>query len=672
MENKQPEQHQEEQPISSTCDDIDINEIEINRNDEVGRGGNGVIYGTQYDGIVVKEIELGANFNKQLQNNPLTNEAIISDILAHDKYKCPYVLKCHGSRIIKKTVGRKVKTEVSYLQIFMEYCSGGNLAEYLAEYGQDGLPEDKLMHILPQVIGSVLYIHSKGICHSDLKPQNWLLVEESEYPFIKISDYGVSRYFGKKEQTTTLITSKRTSLSGETKFTVIGGTEQYNAPEIVDNPNATSAIDLWSLGVVIFELVTGSPLVTVTSKGQDNGMTISTFMKKYPLRKLKLPEHLSPELKDLIIRLLRLSPEERMTWDELCHCPFVEQSEMLKIMEHGYGNVVTTPEEIREMQNMIEKESKIINNSAKIEAIMVETCQLNITRDSTPDQIIAILERMKNNYEEVLGLTRSCIDLIDTFKTIRSYDFLQSVNSLDNDVNQTMKEKIVDVANCINQIILDVIPQILQYQRSIQTCNFQNVENEKQMAEATFTEANQKLERIISLLTTFNFAAESVAIITENSSQLRVTYEGVLHTFDTRNRNEQTSQQIRAMNEAHQRQLDTLLRENQRMRDESETRLKQFQEMYEKRTDLNERQLKVLQQKIEEESKKSKQLLEDKKKLEEEKQSLETEKSTLEGQKSTLENAKKRLEGDNRKLKSDYNSVKSELDEKNRRRCVIV
>jgi serine/threonine protein kinase len=121
----------------------------------------------------------------------------------------------------------------------MEYCSGGDLFSYL-ENKDFVISEDLTCKIMHKLCTAVYYIHSYGITHRDLKPENILIANDKDPSDIRILDFGLSKIIGPDE-----------------KCTEPYGTLTFCAPEILLDQPYTKIIDLWSLGVICYLLLTG-------------------------------------------------------------------------------------------------------------------------------------------------------------------------------------------------------------------------------------------------------------------------------------------------------------------------------------------------------------------------------------------------------------------------------
>eukprot|EP00753_Platysulcus_tardus_P001367 PLAT11303.1.p1 GENE.PLAT11303.1~~PLAT11303.1.p1 ORF type:complete len:444 (+),score=176.33 PLAT11303.1:67-1332(+) len=125
--------------------------------------------------------------------------------------------------------------------IVMELISGGELFDYLVE--QERFTEKRARHIFLQFCDTVSYCHRLGIVHRDLKPENLLLTSKDDDCIVKVADFGFARF----------------KHPGEATLTTICGTPGYIAPEILEGAPYTEAVDVWSLGVILYCMLCGYP-----------------------------------------------------------------------------------------------------------------------------------------------------------------------------------------------------------------------------------------------------------------------------------------------------------------------------------------------------------------------------------------------------------------------------
>ncbi|MFC2141242.1 serine/threonine protein kinase, partial [Acidobacteriota bacterium] len=165
------------------------------------------------------------------------------------------------------------------LFIAMEFLAGQSLAEIIKKGEQ--IPIKDCLKIMNQLVKTIVKVHSKGIIHRDLKPENIILIEkEEEKYFVKLLDFGLA-----KHQTLTRLTE-----TGE-----ILGTINYLPPERISQQEFSTAGDIYSLGVVFYEMLTSEkPFI-----GETPVDIIRQILEKEPIEprqfRPEIPNELNPK-----------------------------------------------------------------------------------------------------------------------------------------------------------------------------------------------------------------------------------------------------------------------------------------------------------------------------------------------------------------------------------------
>lgn len=182
------------------------------------------------------------------------------------------------------------------LYLILEYIEGGELFDYLIKHGK--LHEEEAIYYFKQIIRGISYLHQFNICHRDLKPENLLLDFNKR---IKIADFGMAAL----EVNDKLL---------ETSC----GSPHYASPEIVAGKNYHGApSDIWSCGIILFALLTGHlPF---------DDENIRKLLLKVQNGRFLMPASLSLEAKDLISKMLKVNPDERITINEILEHPLLKK-----------------------------------------------------------------------------------------------------------------------------------------------------------------------------------------------------------------------------------------------------------------------------------------------------------------------------------------------------------
>lgn len=191
--------------------------------------------------------------------------------------------------------------ESNTMFIIMEFCIGGDLHSYIQDSTTDScLRERKALEIMAQVLHGVHFIHSHGLAHRDLSLENVLQGPDGKW---KIADFGLS--------------TDATRISSD-----YVGKDNYMAPEIVAREayDPTKA-DVWSLGIMWFMMLTGSPLLATASPSQKGYTALATHGVGPVFTAWGLRGRISDETIDLVARMLQIDPTKRISLMELLAHP---------------------------------------------------------------------------------------------------------------------------------------------------------------------------------------------------------------------------------------------------------------------------------------------------------------------------------------------------------------
>uniref|UniRef100_A0A8C4PWH6 Ribosomal protein S6 kinase n=2 Tax=Eptatretus burgeri TaxID=7764 RepID=A0A8C4PWH6_EPTBU len=169
------------------------------------------------------------------------------------------------------------------LYLILEYLSGGELFMQLEKEGV--FLEDTACFYLAEITLALGHLHSHGIIYRDLKPENVMLNGQGH---IKLTDFGLCKE----------------SIHDEAVTHTFCGTIEYMAPEILTRRGHNRAVDWWSLGTLLYDMMTGAPPFTSRNRKKTTEKILNA--------KLRLPPYITPHACDLLKKLLKRNPVKRL------------------------------------------------------------------------------------------------------------------------------------------------------------------------------------------------------------------------------------------------------------------------------------------------------------------------------------------------------------------------
>jgi serine/threonine protein kinase len=231
--------------------------------------------------IDTRSIKFGRNGNKKLAQ--LQRELEIHSTVAH-----PNIVKCI------EFFENKDQTK---MQIILEYCSEGDVMDYMERKSGKKLNETEAKTVVREVATALQYLHENKLLHRDIKPENILLsstYDSTGFPVVKVSDFGISK-----------------ELNGTVARTFTGS-PIYMAPEITQNEDENEysfPADMWALGVSLYVMLFGC------FPDLDGTMNFVPVHKGW--------ESLSSDAKELLRGLILPSVEDRLTVDQVLACKWL-------------------------------------------------------------------------------------------------------------------------------------------------------------------------------------------------------------------------------------------------------------------------------------------------------------------------------------------------------------
>ena len=247
---------------------------------ELGRGGMGAVYLAEQPGlgreVAIKELIQTAD---QVALRRFLQEAQVMARTSHPNLVQVHDMELHGN--------------VNYL--VMEFIRGRSLRDWINRNAA-AIPPPQVFAVMHGVLQALDYAHHHSIVHRDMKPENVLISDEG---MVKVADFGIARL------------TDDTGLGGTaTKTGTTVGTPQYMSPEQVASSRVDGRSDLYSAGIMFYELVAGQPPFTATEA--DGPFTLMAKHVQAPPRPPSVfRPGLNPELEHVILKALAKRPEDR-------------------------------------------------------------------------------------------------------------------------------------------------------------------------------------------------------------------------------------------------------------------------------------------------------------------------------------------------------------------------
>eukprot|EP00981_Chlorochromonas_danica_P005830 scaffold1193_cov159-Ochromonas_danica.AAC.8 len=245
-----------------------------------------------------------------LATHRLTGDERAVKVMNVDRITSYYLRKLHTEISILKSLDHPniVKLQDVFfgkrsVYIVTDLCRGGELFELLNSGKNQGFVfrEDRASKLMRDMLSAVNYLHENGIVHRDLKLENFLFEDHNPSSPLILIDFGLSKHFSRDEKLSQKV-----------------GSCYYTAPEVL-NGNYDHRCDIWSLGVLCYMLLSGSP----PFYGKSVEDVYQAILTKEPSFNDKKFKHVSNACMDFMKRLLTREPRQRLTTAEALSHPFI-------------------------------------------------------------------------------------------------------------------------------------------------------------------------------------------------------------------------------------------------------------------------------------------------------------------------------------------------------------
>lgn len=266
-------------PVKKTPNDFIFGKV-------IGEGSYSTVY-------LAKEVETGTEFAiKVLEKRHIMREKKSEYVMREKqvlmRMNHPFIIRLYYTF-----------QDVDRLYFVLNYAERGELLDYLHKQSSFDLPCTQWYSA--EIVNALEYMHSLNIIHRDLKPENILLNKDMH---IQITDFGSAKILSGEEE-------KQPEEEGHTqrRKNSFVGTAQYVSPEVLTSKQVCSSSDLWALGCIIYQLLSGQPPFR-------GGHEFQIFQKIQKLE-YEFPEGFDPVARELVEKLLVLEPSERLGCEEL-------------------------------------------------------------------------------------------------------------------------------------------------------------------------------------------------------------------------------------------------------------------------------------------------------------------------------------------------------------------
>jgi serine/threonine-protein kinase len=247
---------------------------------ELGRGGMGAVYLAEQPGlgreVAIKELIQSA------ATDPVALKRFLQEAQVMARTSHPNLVQVHDVEL---------SAEANY--IVLEFVRGKSLRDWL---NRGPIPPPQVFAVMHGVLQALDYAHKHAIVHRDMKPENVLLSEDG---MVKVADFGIARL------------TDDTGVGGTaTKTGTTVGTPQYMSPEQVASSKVDGRSDLYSAGIMFYELVAGEPPFTASES--DGPFTLMAKHVQAPPKPPSLHRPgLDPGLEEAILKSISKRPEDR-------------------------------------------------------------------------------------------------------------------------------------------------------------------------------------------------------------------------------------------------------------------------------------------------------------------------------------------------------------------------
>ena len=308
----------------------------------------------------------------------------------------------------------------NYCYFIMEYIEKGNIYNLIPHDGKKKLNTKIVASLIKDVISAVYYLHHMKpiIIHRDIKPENVLL---GEGLVSKLTDFGWSNYMQEDEKRKTVC-----------------GTPIYLAPEIIKEEGHDEKVDVWCIGVLLFELITGN----VPFQGND----LESLKENILHLRIAWPKDINTDAKNLIKKILKLDPGSRISLEEMLQHPFISKhfpnaiNSLIKPGDQGeYPTFIINKDDPNKWEPIIKsKENSKDDDNKELEKEIVNKKQKS-RGNTPPEKEISTKESSKDEEDQLMR--EQYEKLYEKYEILkRDFEILKDSSGSSNDIEEIKKQ----------------------------------------------------------------------------------------------------------------------------------------------------------------------------------------------------------------------------------------
>jgi len=266
----------------------------------IGKGGFASVY-RAISRSTAQEVAIKMVDKKQMNASGMASR-VRQEVSIHSRLKHSAILEL-----------KSFFEDENYVYLVLELCERGELGKFLKQNATT-FTEAETRVIIQQVVSGLLYLHSHGIMHRDLTLANLMLTRDFN---IKIGDFGLATQVK----------------NAQDKHVTMCGTPNFISPEVATRSSHGLEADIWGLGCLLYTMLVGTPPFDTTG--------VRSTLTKVVMADYRLPDHLSPEVSDLIESMLRKNPKERIKLKDIPSHPWCRTEEPMQ-QDSGMYTMTTT------------------------------------------------------------------------------------------------------------------------------------------------------------------------------------------------------------------------------------------------------------------------------------------------------------------------------------------